>query len=108
MHRKASTFRIAPDVQAALANLSVVLARPMNQLVNDAVRMYVERRSREAERDLEASLASLRAYRLQDPDFEEAIEAFAEAEASVADPLEGHPAPSEGPIQAEILRLLHG
>ena len=80
----------------------------MNQLVNEAVKMNVDRGSREAARDLEASLASLKAYRLQDPDFEEAIEAFAEAEASVADPLEGQPGQSEGPIQAEMLRLLNG
>src|ERR1700687_4614800 len=88
---KASTFRIEPIVQVGLENLSRVLKRPMNQLVNEAVKDYLRRRSREVERDLESTLASLRAYRKQDPDFEQAIAAFARAEARYGtdDPAEG-------------------
>jgi len=91
MTRKASTFRIAPPVQSALETLSRVLKRPMNQLVNEAVRDYVERRSLAAERDLELTLARLRAYRKRDPHFKAAIGAVVEAEAAYGteDPAEG-------------------
>src|ERR1700722_16270913 len=119
---KASTFRIEPIVQAGLENLSRVLKRPMNQLVNEAVKDYVRRRSREVERNLESTLASLRAYRERDPDFEQAVAAFAKAEGRYAkeDPAEGVVVvgklvndqlvdePASGPVQTEIRQLLDG
>jgi predicted transcriptional regulator len=91
MSQKASTFRIEPAVRSALENLSGILGRPMNQLVNEALRDFVARRSREVEYDLEATLASLRAYRERDPHFKEAIAAVVDAEAQYAkeDPAEG-------------------
>ena len=91
MSRKATTVRIDPLVQAALENLSRVLKRPMNQLVNEAVKNYVERRSREVEHNLEATLTSLRAYRKRDPHFQTAIAASVDAEAQLGkdDPAEG-------------------
>jgi hypothetical protein len=58
MSRKPTTVRIEPLAQAALENLSRVLKRPMNQLVNEAVKDYVDRRSREVEYDLEATLTT--------------------------------------------------
>ena len=68
-----------------------MLKRPMNQLVNEAVQDFVDRRSREVEHDLEATLAKLRAYRQRDPHFVQAIAAIADAEARVGknDPAEG-------------------
>ena len=108
MPQKAFTFRIEASTRAALENLSRILHKPMNKLINEAVRAYVVRRGRQAERDLEASLASLRDYRRGDPDFEQAIAAFAEAEAAVEDPIEGGPATDGGPVRAKIRRLLHG
>lgn len=95
-------------MQARLAALSKILRRPMNRLVNEAVEAYVERRSSEVERDLEASLASLRAYRQRDPNFEQAIADFAEAEVSIEDQVEGQPADDGGPVRTEIDRLLNG
>ena len=123
MTRKASTFRIDPLVQFALENLSRVLKRPMNQLVNEALQYYVDRRSREAERDLEATLASLRAYRRRDPRFKDAIAAVVDAEATLGkeDPAEGEVVIGKlvngqlveeptiegvSPLQTEIRRLL--
>jgi hypothetical protein len=120
MAAKASTFRIEPNVQAGLENLSRVLKRPMNQLVNEAVKDYVRRRNWEVERNLESTLASLRAYRERDPDFEQAIAAFARGEARYGkgDPAEGEVAvgklvdghlveePASGPVQTEIRQLL--
>src|SRR5258708_1832109 len=89
--KKPKTFRIEPTVQAGLENLSRVLKRPMNELVNEAVKDYMRRRSREVERNLESTLASLRAYRERDPEFEQAIAAFATADAryGTQDPAEG-------------------
>lgn len=107
MSRKAFTFRIEPDELATLARLSKVLRRPMNKLVNEAVKAYLKQRVREAERDLEASLASLRAYRQKDPDFEQAIAAFVAAEATVEDPIVGEQTDDSGPVRTEIQRLLN-
>jgi hypothetical protein len=122
MAAKASTFRIEPNVQVGLENLSRLLKRPMNQLVNEAVKDYVRRRNREVERNLESTLASLRAYRERDPEFEQAIAAFARAEARYGkeDPAEGDVVvgklvngrlvdePASGPVQTEIRKLLDG
>jgi predicted DNA-binding protein len=109
MARKASTHRLAPKVQAALDSLSKVLGRPKNGLINEAVELYVQQKSREVELELEATLQALRACRERDPDFEESIGAFvsAEAEHGSADPVEGRPYAAEGPVQSEIQRLLH-
>lgn len=110
--------------QAALENLSRVLKRPMNQLVNEAVKDYVDRRSREVEHDLEATLTALRAYRRRDPHFKGAIAAFVDAEARFGkdDPAEGKVVIGKlvngqlveertiggaSPLQTEIRRLLN-
>jgi predicted transcriptional regulator len=120
MPAKATTFRIDPRVQAGLENLSRFLKRPMNQLVNEAVKDFVRRRSREMENELESTLARLRAYRERDPDFEQAITAAARAEArhGKEDPAEGERVvgdlvngelvedPQSGPVRQEIRQLL--
>ena len=87
----ASTHRLEPDVQVALERLSKHLHRPKNRLINEAVKSYVRHKSRELEMTLEASLNALRSYRLRDPDFEQSVEAFVDAEAKFADadPAEG-------------------
>ena len=117
---KATTFRIEPTLQKGLENLSRILKRPMNQLVNEALKDYVSRRSRAAEDDLKDTLATLRAYRRRDPNFKDAIVAAAKAEAQYAqsDPVEGQVVIGEliegrlveeaGPVQTEIHQLLHG
>ena len=109
MIRKATTYRIDPTVQAGLALLSKLLGRPQNQLVNEAVRDFVSRRSKEVEVDLEATLESLRAYRKSDSNFERAIADYVDAEASLKeDPAEGQRAVDIGPAQARVLELLNG
>ena len=109
MIRKATTYRIDPAVQAGLALLSKVLGRPQNQRVNEAVRDFVTRRSKEVASDLEATLESLRAYRKSDPNFERAIADYVDAEASLKeDPAEGQRAVDIGPAQARVLELLNG
>jgi hypothetical protein len=94
----------------------------MNQLVNEAVKDYVRRRNRDVENELESTLASLRAYRERDPEFEQAIAAFARAEVrhGKEDPAQGEVVIGDlvngqlverqegGPVQQEIRRLLDG
>lgn len=114
MARIPFTLRIDAEERIALKNLSRVEGRPINQLLNEAIKSYLSRRGRR-ERSLEANLASLRAYRKQDPGFQRAIAAFVDAEASLDDPLEGEPIEGQfvegqlkpaGPVQSEIRELL--
>jgi predicted transcriptional regulator len=117
---KATTFRLEPNLQQGLETLSKILQRPMNQLVNEALKDYVSRRSHDVEQDLKETLATLRAYRLRDPTFKQAIAAAAKAEAQHggSDPLDGEIVIGDlvdgalvdhaGPVQAEIHRLLRG
>ena len=95
-------------MQTALAALSKTLKRPMNKLVVEAVRAYLDQFGRKAEHDLEARLADLRSYRKRDPDFEGAIKAFAKAEVDTEDPIDGQPISDPGPLRAEIRKLLNG
>lgn len=109
MPRKATTYRIDSIVQAGLSELSRVLGRPQNQLVNEAVRDFVARRVKQVEVDLEATLESLRAYRQSDPNFDRAIADYVDAEASLKeDPAEGQRALDRGPAQTRVLELLNG
>jgi hypothetical protein len=114
MARTAFTLRIDAKERVALVSLSRVEGRPINQLLNEAIKSYLSRRGRK-ERSLEANLADLRAYRKQDPGFQRAIAAFVEAEASLEDPLEGEPIEGQfvdgqlkpaGPVQSKIRELL--
>ncbi len=120
MHPKATTFRLEPTLQQGLETLSKVLKRPMNQLVNEALKDYVSRRSQDVEQDLEETLSALRAYRHRDPAFTRAMATAATAEAQHAkdDPVEGEIVIGDlvngelvadtGPVQSEIHRLLRG
>lgn len=120
MPHKATTVRLEPSLQQGLETLSRVLKRPMNQLVNEALRDYVGRRSHELEQQLNITLAALRAYRERDPAFKTAIETAAKGEAAhrQSDPIDGEMLIGElidgrviqetGPVVAEIRQLLHG
>lgn len=60
--------------------------------MNDAVKAYVEMHGRQTERDLEATIESLRRYLEADPNFSQAIAAVVDAEAALGkdDPSEGN------------------
>ena len=73
---RASTHRLKSEVQVGLDNLSKALRRPKNKLINEAVHVYVQQKSREVEQEMEASLRALRSYRKRDPDFEKVIDDF--------------------------------
>lgn len=114
MARIPFTLRVDAQERLALEHLSKLEGRPINQLVNEAIRAYLRQRGR-TERSLEANLEGLRAYRKKDPGFRRAIAAFVEAEASLEDPLEGeivepkpaaHEIKPSGPTQRKIRKLL--
>jgi predicted transcriptional regulator len=114
MTRIAFTLRLPSDERAALENLSKIEGRPINQLLNEAVKSYLSRRGRK-ERSLEENLTRLRTYRERDPGFRNAIAAFVECDASFDDPLEGAPIEGQlvdgefraaGPAQSKIRELL--
>ena len=112
MTRKATTFRLDPEVQAALSVLSDVQGRPQNQLVNEAVRAWVSMRARDVEVDLESTLTRLRAHRLDDSTGAASMATAMRAEAAVEDdPAEGVRVirqSTAGPASARMLERLSG
>lgn len=97
-----------------MKNLSKIEGRPINQLLNEAIKGYLRRKGRR-ERSLEATLQNLEAYRKKDPAYKRAIAAFVDAEASVKDPLEGEPFEESdpqdstkptGPVQSGVREVL--
>ena len=108
MDRVATTFRLDPVVKAGLTKLGSLTHKSLNQLANEAIKDYVVRRTLEVESDLEATLAELRAYRQNDPDFERAIAEVVEAELSAThDPAEGRVVTEVGKNEAMLLDLLN-
>jgi predicted transcriptional regulator len=114
MPRSAFTLRIDAEERNALKNLSKIEGRPINQLLNEAIKSYLRRKT-QRERGLEATLKNLEAYRKKDPEYKKAIAAFAAAEASIKDPLEGVPfdengpessSAPEGPVQSNMREVL--
>lgn len=109
MARVPFTLRIEREERVALEDLSKVVGRPINQLLNDAIKSYLHQQSPK-ERSLEANLERLRTYRKHDPGFQRAITQFVEAEVSVGDPLEGEPFEEQvniqGPVHSRIRKLL--
>jgi len=106
--RKATTFRLDPSLQAGLVLLGRVFKKPLNHLVNEAVRGFIEKRSVEVEADLQETLRRLRVYRKRNPNFESAIAKFVKAEATLAgeDPVEGRQHSTTGPSQTMVHELL--
>src|ERR1700685_2925269 len=88
MARIAFTLRIDAGERAALENLSKIEGRPVNQLLNEAIKSFLIRRG-PTERHLETTLARLRAYQERDPGFQSAIGECVVSEATLDDPLDG-------------------
>lgn len=106
---KATTFRIEESTMVGLEKLSAILNKPLNKLVNEAMRDYVAHRISEVEVDLASTLEDLRTYHQSDPDFDRSIAAFVEAEVSTTDdPAEGTVVAEAGPARKKILKLLRG
>jgi hypothetical protein len=114
MSRTAFTLRIDTQERNALKHLSKIEGRPINQLLNEAIKIFLRQKGRK-ERSLEASLESLESYRKKDPGFKRAIVALVDAEATVKDPLEGEPfeetdidnsAKPVGPVRSRVRGVL--
>lgn len=120
MARTALTLRIETAERNALKSLSKVEGRPINQLLNEAIKAYLGQKGRK-ERALHDDMKRLEAYRKKDPKFRRAIAAFVEAEATTPDPLEGEPfeeteesltpsgtstGKSTGPVQSKVREVL--
>jgi predicted nucleotidyltransferase len=86
MAPKASIFRLDPDAQTALSHLSRLSGRPMNKLVNEAVRDYLLKTS-DAEHTVEHTLAGLRAYRDRMAQVAESPAQYAAERGPPADPV---------------------
>jgi predicted transcriptional regulator len=109
MTRRATTFRIDEVAQEGLALLGRLSGRSANQLVNEAIKEFVAKRSLEIENELQETLSDLRAYRKRDPGFERAIADLAEAEASAAhDPAEGEVVKKSEALRVRLHGLLDG
>lgn len=103
---KALTVRLSPMLHKALATLSDVKKRTMNDLVNEAATRLVVAESSAVAAQLESTAAKLRSYIEQDPGFDKAIAQFAEAEAEHKDPTEGEVFEVESSVQKRVSELL--
>ncbi|MBI2752542.1 MAG: hypothetical protein HYX46_03365 [Betaproteobacteria bacterium] len=108
--RVATTLRLDPALLSGLELLQQIQKKPLNRLINEAVRSYVARRSAEVEGGLQDILDRVRAYRRTDPDFERMWAEFVDAEARYGadDPVEGSTQKSAGPAQTLVRNLLRG
>jgi len=106
MSRKTYSWRYEAALYEGLKSLSALTDRSMNELVTEAVRLFVRRESAEVADDLEATAAKLRAYSQTDPDFERAISAFADSEGRHADPAEGRAVRDAPAAQRKLRELL--
>ena len=108
----ATTVRLDRGLHEGLELLHLTLKRPVNKLINEAVRDYLAVRTAQAQQELTGLAARLEAYRLRDPGFEQAAARFVEAEAALgaADPAEGRPLAPEpiapGSARARVRKLL--
>jgi hypothetical protein len=109
MPRIPFTLRIDLEQKTALEDLSKIEGRPVHQLLNEAIKLYLNRRCQK-EATAKTPVAKLRACQQWDPGFRRAVAAFVKAEANLNDPLEGErievaerPA---GPVQRKIRRIL--
>jgi len=110
MGRVAFTLRIDEKERSALENLSKIEGRPINKLLNDAIKSYLSRKSSK-EGTLQGRLARLEKYRKQGPGYRRAFDAFIEAEATLEDPVEGEPfeeqeAKASGSVQNKVRKIL--
>jgi len=110
MGRVPFTLRIDEKERSALENLSKIEGRPINKLLNEAIKSYLQQKSRR-ESALEETLARLEEYRKQDPEYRRAFDAFIEAEATLDDPAEGEPfeeldAKPSRPVQKKVREIL--
>ncbi|PYO03974.1 MAG: hypothetical protein DMD75_33040 [Candidatus Rokuibacteriota bacterium] len=104
---KATTIRLKAELITGLTLLQHILKKPMNRMINEAVRLYVERQSVQVETDLKDVLERIKAYRRSDPSYKKLWDEFVDAEARYGkdDPVEGR-IKNAGPVQARVREIL--
>jgi predicted transcriptional regulator len=103
MANKATTVRLDPAIKDRLNKLSALTDQSINDLTNEALREFIQNRSLELEKALEATLENVRAVRKSDPGFKRGIAAFAKAEAALKhDPAEGKIITELTPAQKKV------
>lgn len=104
--KKATTIRLDPAVKDRLSKLSILTDQSINDLTNEALQDFIESRSLELEKELEATLENVRAVRNSDPGYKRGIAAFAKAEAALEyDPVEGKAITKMTPAQKKALGI---
>ncbi|MFZ0303565.1 MAG: ribbon-helix-helix domain-containing protein [Terracidiphilus sp.] len=113
MARIPFTLRIDAEELAALKHLRELNGKPISELLDQAIKIYLRKRSSKEPR-LERGLSALQKYRKRDRGSEGAIAAFVGAEARLEDPIEGKPVEGHfvggqfqqaGPVQSKIREL---
>ena len=109
MKHKSFTLKLDEELYSALTSLESVVHRSVDQIITDALSMYVNQKSGATEKDLENTLRRVQQYAAKDPKFEHAITAFVDAEIQYEDPVEGTPVTSvKSAAQAEIREIIDG
>lgn len=111
---KPITVRLAPDLQQGMDSLRLVLKRPVNRMIIEAVKGFIQIRTAEIGTDLAGLLSQIKAYKRRDPKFDAAFAEWASAEAKFGgqDPAEGVVEPETadakvGPTQSLVRELLN-
>ncbi|HEY3705358.1 MAG TPA: hypothetical protein VGL22_09875 [Terracidiphilus sp.] len=114
MAKLSFTLRIDQEDRTALEHIGELEGRPIEQLLTEAIKSYLNQRSPRGA-SLEAGLSALQKFSASDPGFERAIAAFVDAEACFEDPIEGKSLEGRfdgrqfqpaGPVQSKIRKLL--
>jgi len=103
------TLRVEEPVHQELRYMSGLLHKSMNQIAANALKHELSRLRRREKSRLEKTLAKLQSYTRRDPDFFQAIEAFAQQEVSVReDPADGKVTSATGKSAEEQLKAILG
>jgi len=104
--KQATTVRLDPAIKDRLNRLSILTDQSINDLTNEALQAFIESRSLQLEKELEATLENVRAVRESDPGFKRGIAALAKAEAALEhDPVEGKVITKLTPAQKKALGI---
>lgn len=98
----ATTVRLDPGLHEGLELLREALARPVNKMINEAVREFLAVRTARTQHELAGMAARLEQYRRRDPGFKQAMARSVESEAALGaeDPAEGRRLAVDAPAAA--------
>jgi len=106
MEYKSFKLNLDTELYDTLKSLGLASGIRMDQLIINAVSTYVKQEYKALKPNLESKLQRISQYATNDPKFEDAIVAFAEAETKYKDPVEGTIVKPVSETQTEIRGLL--